>query len=351
MKLRIVIGLFLVIMLGGCWDNKDINHRALPIAMGISYQQGNYEVFLDIPKVTEKNEGIQIISAKGNSISAAVNKISMNLEDQVDLLHLKVLIVDKAFATQGLNEITASTIRSRHISPKTMFVICDEPLDRFFKGINNINNGDGKEIYDFFQKNSGWNPEIAHTPVWKVFRSIHSYTNDVVLPIIKSGESTAIQSMGSGILKNGKMVGRLNNEQTLLYNVYDGNSLDGKIEVIGKATVQIVSSRIHNESKFVSGKPVLNSELKLKVIILDVIGNPTVDVIKTELQILLQRVMDQIFRKVQLANADIFGIGQHYRDDLPRTELAQWRTKYLPEAKINLEVKTTIRNTGNLKLH
>ncbi|GLX70558.1 Ger(x)C family spore germination protein [Paenibacillus glycanilyticus] len=350
MKKRILVCMVFVILLGGCWDNKDINHRALPIAMGISYQQGNYEVFLDIPTVSDKNEGIQVISAKGDTISAAVNKISMNMESQVDLLHLKVLIVDKAFATLGLSEITASTIRSRHISPKTMFVICDEPLDQFFKGINNMKNGDGKEIYDFFQKNSGWNPEIAHTPVWKVFRSIHSYTNDVVLPIIKSGESTAIQSMGSGILRNGKMVSRLSNEQTLLYNVFDGNSLDGKIEVMGKATVQIVSSRIHNESKFVNNQPVLNSTLHLKVIIMDVIGVPSIEVIKTELQTLLRRILDQIFKKMERANADIFGIGQHYREDLPRTELAEWRTKYLPQAKINLEVKTTIRNTGNLKL-
>lgn len=350
MKLRFLIGTVFVILLGGCWDNKDINHRALPIAMGISYQQGDYEVFLDIPKVSYKNEGIQVISAKGNSISAAVNNISMNLENQVDLLHLKVIIVDKAFATRGLSEITSNIIRSRHVSPKTMFVISDEPLDQFFKGINNTSNGTGNEIYDFFQKNSGWNPEIAHTPVWKVFRSIHSYTNDVVLPIIKSGDSTAIQSMGSGIIKNGKMVSRLNNEQTLLYNVFDGNSLDGKIEVMGKATVQIVSSHIHNESKFVNNLPVLNSELSLKVIILDVLGEPTMEVIKMELQNLLQHILNQIFLKIERVKADIFGIGQHYRDDLPRTELAQWRTKYLPEAKINLEVKTTIRNTGNLKL-
>lgn len=129
-----------------------------------------------------------------------------------------------------------------------MFVICDEPLDRFFKQINNPSNGDGNEIYDFFQK-LGWNPEIAYTPVWKVFRSIHSYTRDVVLPVIQSGETTAIQSTGSGILENGRMVGRLNNEQTLLYNVFNGISLDGKIEVTGKATVQIVNSHIRNQHK------------------------------------------------------------------------------------------------------
>ncbi|SFD77861.1 germination protein, Ger(x)C family [Paenibacillus catalpae] len=350
MILRILTAVLMMTLLSGCWDNKDINHRALPIAMGISYQEGNYEVFLDIPKVTEKNEGIQVISAKGDTISSAIDHISMNLEDQVDLLHLKVIIVDKAFATRGLDEITASIIRSRQVSPKTMFVICDEPLNRFFERINNPSNGDGNEIYDFFQKNAGWNPEIAYTPVWKLFRGIHSYTNDVVLPIIQSGHSTAIQSVGAGILKNGKMVERLTNEQTLLYNVFDGNSMQGKIEVMGKATVQIVNSRIRNQSRFVSQKPELNSKLYLKVIVMDAIGNPSMEEIKTELQGLLQRVLNEIFNKIQRVQADIFGIGQHFRDNLSRDELAQWRTEYLPQVKIKLEVHTIIRNTGNLKL-
>lgn len=350
MILRILIGLTFMTMLSGCWDNKDINHRALPIAMGISYQNGKYKIYLDIPKVSERNAGIQVITATGDSVSSAVDNISMNMESQLDLLHLKVIIVDKTFAHRGLDEIVDSIIRSRHVSPKTMFVICDEPLDQFFKRINNPSNGDGNEIYDFFQKNSGWNPEIAYTPVWKVFRSIHSYTHDVVLPVIQSGETTAIQSNGSGILKNGKMVGRLSNEQTLLYNVFNGISLDGKIEVTGKATLQLVNSHIRHQTKLDNKNPEMYCTLHLNVIILDATGHPSTKEIKLELQTLLQRRLEQLLQKVQRTQADIFGIGQHFRNDLTRTELANWRTEYYPHVKINLKVITTIRNTGNLKL-
>ncbi|MCM3628416.1 Ger(x)C family spore germination protein [Paenibacillus glycanilyticus] len=348
---RILIGTFFLLMLSGCWDNKDINHRALPIAMGISFHQGEYKVYLDIPKVSVNNEGIDVVTANGDSISAAVNKISVNMESQVDLLHLKVIVVDEPFAKLGLEEITSNIIRSRHVSPKTMFVISDEPLDRFFTRINNETDGDGKEIYDFFQKDAGWNPEIAHTPVWKVFRSIHSYTNDVVVPIVKSGESTTIESMGSAILKNGRMVSRLNNEQTLFYNVFDGKSLEGKIEIMGHSTVQIVSSSIKNNGRFENNKPVLDSVLKLNVTILDTSGQTSIKDFQTKLKKLLDHEMDQIFQKMKRANADIFGIGQHFRNELPRTELAQWRSKYLPDARINLDIKTTVRNTGNLKLN
>ncbi|WP_227871955.1 hypothetical protein [Paenibacillus albus] len=52
LKLKICSSMFLLLLLNGCWDNKDINHRALPIAMGIAYDKGNYTVYLDIPKVS-----------------------------------------------------------------------------------------------------------------------------------------------------------------------------------------------------------------------------------------------------------------------------------------------------------
>lgn len=349
LRLLLVTAALFQLLLTGCWDNKDINHRALPIAMGISYKAGEYTVYLDIPKVSAQEKGIDIYSDHGNSINEVIDQISMNLESQVDLLHLKVILVDKPFALHGLEEGVANIIRSRYIAPKTVFVISDEPLDRFFNRINDSSN-DGKSIYDFFQKDAGWSPQIAYTHVWNIFRSVHSYTNDVVLPLIKAGDTTVLESTGSAIMKNGKMVGRLKNEQTLLYNVYNGDSMMGKIEVMGHATIQIVSSRIKSKGYFKAGKPFLKSTLYLKVLIIDTRGNPTTQEIKTELQKLVTTRFNEIIKHIRHDKADIFGLGQHFRDDLSRKELAKWREKYLPQLQVELDVNTVVRNTGNLKL-
>ncbi|NBD24076.1 Ger(x)C family spore germination protein [Paenibacillus sp. T1] len=349
MMLMRMVAVVLLFLLSGCWDNKDINHRSLPIAMGVSYNQGSYTIYLDIPSVTEDEEKIQIISDHGDSINEVIDHISMNMESQVDLLHLKVILVDKAFAKHGLSEGIASIIRSRYIAPKTMFVICDEPLDHFFQHIDASSTDDGTAIYDYFQKNAGWSPDIAYTPTWRIFRSIHSYTNDVVIPMIKSGDSTVIKSTGSAIMKNGKMVGKLTNEETLLYNVFNGVNTQGKIEVMGHATVQIVSSRIGNRSSLEQDQPRLRSTVHLKITVMDTRGNPSMVLIKKELQELVTREFMLLFQKVQKAGADVFGLGQHFRDDLTRPQLARWRTDYLPNMKVDLHVKTIVRNTGNLK--
>ncbi|KRE93412.1 spore gernimation protein GerC [Paenibacillus sp. Soil766] len=345
--LKWIVPTLLLFILSGCWDNKDINHRSLPIAMGVSFNQGSYSVFLDIPKVSNRDT-IQVVSESGDNINEIIDHISMNMESEIDLLHLKIIIVDKEFAKHGLNDGVASLIRSRHVSPKTLFVICDESPERFFHKMDQ-NSSDGTMIYDFFQRNSGLSPEIAYTQTWKIFRSIHCFTNDVVIPIIKSGKTTAIESTGSAIMKNGKMVGRLTSEETLLINVFNGKQTQGKIEVTGKATVQIVSNHLTYKSSFVNDQPLLKSNLKLKVILLDTQGSTTSASIKDELSKLVMERFETLFEKIKLGGADVLGVGQYFRDELMRSQLEEWRIQYFTKLKIDLEVSTSIRNTGNLK--
>ena len=110
----------LVPLLAGCWDNKDINHRSLPVIMGISLTEENqYKVFLDIPAANETST-VNIVSDTGDTINEIIDHMSMNMETQVDLLHLKIVIVDKNFASKGMEDIISAFNRSRDISSKTL---------------------------------------------------------------------------------------------------------------------------------------------------------------------------------------------------------------------------------------
>lgn len=63
----------------------------------------------------------------------------------------------------------------------------------------------------------------------------------------------------------------------------------------------------------------------------------------------MNKRFEEMFKIIQKTDADIFGLGQHFRNDLSRTQLTEWRAVYLPKLKIDLTVNTIIRNTGNLK--
>ncbi|MEC0305878.1 Ger(x)C family spore germination protein [Paenibacillus lautus] len=339
----------LVPLLTGCWDNKDINHRSLPVIMGISFTEENqYKVFLDIPATNDTNT-VNIVSDTGNTINEIIDHISMNMETQVDLLHLKIVIVDKKFARNGMEDIISSFNRSRDISSKTLFAISDQGLDQFFSEMASKSKHSGRIIYDYFEKNAGWNPQVADTRVWQMFRSIHSYTHDVIVPIIRSGKSTSIECIGSAIIKNGRMTGRIGPDETLVANAFYGKSAFGKVEVMESATVQIISNRLTHHSWMQDGKPYLRSHLRLKVTILDSRGHPTEGQITEKLEELLSLRLNQMFQETQNEQADILALGQFFRNHLTREQLRDWRTTYYPNLDFKLRVTTVIENRGNLK--
>ncbi|NHN31686.1 Ger(x)C family spore germination protein [Paenibacillus agricola] len=349
LTVQALVAICLLLILSGCWDNKDINHRVLPVVMGVSKQGSLFKVTLQIPEPGQDTSKVKIVAKTGVTITQAVDKISENLESRVDLLHLKVIIMDKVYARQGLNDTISGFIRSREVSPKALVVICDEDLDFFFSQIKQTKQTDGNNLYDFFEKNAGWNPQIALTRVWQVYRSIHSFTRDVAVPMIKSDKSTLVDNVGSAIIKNGKMVDQISTEDTLLFNAFNGQSAQGKIEVMDHASVLVLSNTMKLESKLKDKEPYMKCTIQLKVSLLEVTDNTPNEQIKKELELMLTKQFTKMFMKIQAKEADILGLGQYYRSKIPREELAHWRSEYYPNLEFDLHIQTIIQNEGNLK--
>lgn len=336
-------------MLSGCWDNRDINHRALPITMGISMEGKSYKVILEIPEPVESTTKIRLVTGIGKTISEAVDHISRDMESYVDMLHMKLIVFDKAYAEKGLTDSVSGFMRARDISPKAIVIICDEDIDGFFVNMKQMMEPQGTTLYDCFEKNAGWNPEIALTRVWQVYRSIHSFTRDIAIPIVKSGGDTVIDHQGSAIIKNGRMVDRISSEETLLLNAFNGQSTQGKIEVMNHSSVLIVGDSMSHESKVVNNRAYMKSRITLKVSILETKNNATTEIIKQELNSTLTDRCNALLDKIQKSEADVFGLGQFFRNKIERSELEKWRTDYLPQLKMDFSVNAVIQNEGNLK--
>lgn len=341
----------MVLALSGCWDNKDINHRTLPLVMGVTIQDGEYKVILQSPEPDQDKITLQMITQTGKTITQAVDKISVNKEKQIDLFHIKVIVIDKKLAQQGMKDIISSLMRSGEISPKAYIAICeDDDISKFFSRESATTVPRGSFIYDFFEKNAGWNPQIARAPIWQIYRSIYSYTNDIAIPVVKSGQSMPCEYAGSAIVKNGKMVGQIDSDETLVYNAFNKESTQGKIEVMNHASILIVSNTIRHSSKLIDNKPYLHSKVKLKVVILETRGDPSQALIKQELEKLITTRFQRLVTKTQKNEADIFGIGQRFRTKIPRKELEHWRTAYYPQLQVDLQLQTDIQNDGFLKI-
>ncbi|WP_408007786.1 Ger(x)C family spore germination protein [Pseudalkalibacillus sp. A8] len=348
--IKILIALCAVFLLSGCWDTKDINHRSLPIVMGVSTVDDQYKIHLQIPDPDPNTIQVRIVSEMGETVSKAVDKLSANMESRIDLLHVKVIVIDKELAKKGGKDLISGFMRAREVSPKALVIVSDEEIEPFFSNLKNTTDPQGTTLFDFFDKDAGWNPEIALTRVWQVYRSIHSYTRDVVVPIVKSGESTTIKHLGSAVIKNGKMVERIGTDETLLVNTFYEESTYGRIEVMDEATVMIVDTSMDHKSQYIDQIPYLNSQLHLKVVLLETKGKPTTKEIRTSLETMLTNRFNEMFTKIQESEADILGLGQYFRTKIPREKLRNWRSEQYPNLKMDLQVHVVIQNEGQLKL-
>lgn len=339
--------------LSGCWDNKDINHRSMPVVLGISKENEEYKVFLQIPQPSQNSIKTEVVIETANTVIDAVDKISANLESDIDLHHVKVIMIEDELAQEGMNDLISGFMRSSDVPPRTIVAICSDDFDQFFSRMKQYQAPEGTEgtaLLDYFEKDAGWTPHIALTRVWQVYRSIHSYTKDVAIPILRIGETTLIEQVGSAVIKNGKMVEQIDSDETLLFNAFNNQSTKGKIEVMNHGSVLIVGSTIEHESKFKNEIPYLKSELKLKVTVLETRGNPSEEALKRELEMQLKTRFDEMFTKLQTNKADIIGIGQFFRTKIPRKELKYWRSKYYPKLSLDFQVHVDIQNSGDLKL-
>jgi spore germination protein KC len=339
----------LMIMMSGCWDTKDINHRLMPVVLGISKDADKYKVFLQIPQPVQGTIQTKVVIGVGETINEILDTISADMESSVDLLHVKLIVIERGFAEDGVKDLISGIMRSRDISSKALVAVCDDNIEQFFESMEGNTSPGGATLLDFFEKNAGWDPQIALTRVWQVYRSIHSYTRDVAIPMLRLGETTLVKNVGSAVIKNGRMVEEIDANETLLYNAFNGESAQGKIEVLDEGSVLILGNTMEYTSALHDDKPFLKSVITLDVMILETRGDASEKKMEKELERLLTARLNRMYTKLQESKADILGMGQFFRKEIPRMDLKEWRSKYYPQLTSDFIVYVEIRNAGNLK--
>ncbi|MFC4807846.1 Ger(x)C family spore germination protein [Paenibacillus sp. GCM10023250] len=344
----VAVPLLFLGLLTGCWDSRDINHRALPVCMGIAKHGSVYHVYLQFPDPVRDGLELKVVSDYGYTITQAVDAISAKMTSNVDLPEVKVIVMDRSYAVAGMKESIDNFMRNDHISAKALLLISDEPLDSLFAFMVKSFKPTATAVYDSIEKNAGWDPQMALTRVWEVYRSIHSYTRDVAIPIFKSGESGTFDYDGSAIISNGKMVGRIDPDETLIANMFNEDSGQGRIEVMNNASVLILQDAVRMKGNLVNGRPRVILDMTIRVSVLEKKGDSSAALIGKELEQQTTARIQLLFAKLRKSGSDILGIGQEFRNILPRDRLKNWRSEYLPKLQVEARIHPIIQNEGNL---
>ncbi|ARU61431.1 hypothetical protein CBW65_10760 [Tumebacillus avium] len=338
-------------LLSGCWDVKDINHRALPAAMAVDIgKQGGYIVWLKIPKIGGGQN--EYIIAKGHhvSISKAIDFISTNLDRTIDLLHVKMIFLSEKLAKSDTSEVIDYALRTREIGNKTKLAVVQGDMNTFFESSKKSVAGSTGTSYDnFFSPESGWTPEVVRTSLWEAYRGKHSLTEDCLMPVVKKGTTTMLAVNGAALMKDGKKVGQLDLNESLVYNVFHGEFRGGIVQTLHHGAIRLLEAEVNNRTELQGARPMLHTKFKLTVTILERKSHVSDDVLIDDIRLIFKERYLHTLHKSQAAKSDVLGTGQFFRHHYSNAELAHWKNEQFQQLQADVDVDVIIRNHGMLR--
>lgn len=311
----VIVALSMLMLLPGCWDTKDINKQYLPVVMGVGKgKTEKYRIILQIPDASGKT---QILDKESKSISKAIDLIRTDSEKSIELVHLRLMLIDKQVAEQGIENIIDFAVRANDISIKGLVAVIDGDL---------------------------WTPNQSIVRIWEAYQNLNSYTEDMAIPMLKNGDRTLFTFRGTAVMRDDHMVSTLNQEETLLFNLFKGKYSGGTIAVAQNTSVLIQDAKIKHRTQWSEKGPSIQTDVTLDVVITESPEGKGNAVIEKEMKEQLSRQFNQTVRKIHSLNSDVPGIGMIFRPKMSEKQLKEWKTKWFPKLEQDINVRVNVLN-------
>ncbi|WP_179281177.1 Ger(x)C family spore germination protein [Paenibacillus sp. XY044] len=344
MNIRATLLLFaslcLILPLAGCWDVKDINKQYLPVVMGIGKgDKEKYRIILQVPSASGRT---LFLDKEAKSISKAIDLIRTDSEKSIDLVHLRLFLIDKELAQQGIRDIIDYAVRANDISIKGLLAIVDGDFQKTL--YHQISPTPEVSSYDFFSEEAGWTPNQSIVRIWEAYRSQNSYSEEMAIPMLKNGKRTLFTFKGTAIMRNDRMAGTLSRDETLLYNLFKGRYKGGTIEVAQNTSVLIQRAKIKHHTKWLAKGPSLLTDIRLNVVVTETPEGKSLKQIEKDVEQELTMRFDQTLAKIHSLNTDVMGTGLIFRPHLSEENIKQWKTKWFPRLDQRIHVDVNVLN-------
>ncbi|KGE17753.1 hypothetical protein PWYN_24660 [Paenibacillus wynnii] len=330
----------------GCWDRTEINDIAIVMAasfdlledgkMLCTYQIANPSTQTGSSEAKGPGQKFVIVSAVGEDVQELLAKAQKQLSRKIFRAHRRIIIIGERMAEHGIGEILDSISRDPSSRIRTFILI--------------VKGGEGQDIikmgYPFESTPAEGMREmmvnVGEVPKILIRDLITASSSEGIEPIVgtikslsnKSENEPGFQISGAAILKDLKLSGYLNNEETsgLQWIKGDISNWDIKIKVPGTTgNVSITLTNMRRRIKPIMYGDVIkiNLELEGKGVIkendpnLDLFQPKNINTVQAALQNQVNEQIRQIISKAQKKyKADIFGFGDVIHRKYPR----QWKS-------------------------
>ncbi|MDP4084984.1 MAG: Ger(x)C family spore germination protein [Bacillota bacterium] len=378
-KKALLFSLFIIssFILGGCWDQQEVNDLAFVTAAGIDKSEdGKVEltVLIFIPKGKSSQQGMEggggggaadtlFRSAEGKTIADAMSTLQEKLPRHIFWGHCKVFIFDDDLAKEGLSTHVDFILRHPQLRERSRLFVSEEKAKDILSLIPPLE----RDISEVLKELSSF--RIGMDVTAKDYaQMLIGDSNASALPLIKILPSTPGQEKqtiayvtGTAIFKNGKMIGDIDDSVTrgVLWLRNEIRLATISVKPNGKNDGFVSMNLLRAKSKII---PLIeNGKWKIK---LYAVGNSNIVQNTTDLDLSSPEIIKpvekqlkfEIKKRVNIAlwevqermNADIFGFAEAFHQKYPKIWAKQKKRwdEIFPSVEVSFDTNIKIQNQG-----
>ncbi|MCM3630836.1 Ger(x)C family spore germination protein [Paenibacillus glycanilyticus] len=349
-----IVSLFglLMFLTTGCWDAKDIDNRMMVGVMGLEKSSGsdiNVWFRFPLPKGTlaMSEKDFFTMSQYGQTVSDAMNKAKYKLPKALDPSSTRAILVDESLAKSGIEPYLEFAVRERSVPLDAVVAIIRGDMERIFTRTNPTGELSGIYTKLFFETYAGGVPRKNKTMLWEVYAKLYNPFHANLIPLLTEGRQNSFVLAGNAIFVNDRIVGELNKDESLLYEIFTHRFHDSEVELMSKSDIRIVNNHSRIKTALQDGKPIIRIDCSLVTTLIDSSRSRKQNApqILAELESDLNKHAKSMFEKTQREGADVFGFGDRFRSRLKPAEYEKWPEMF-KRAEISYTFHIDLRNTG-----
>ncbi|MEA5084006.1 MAG: Ger(x)C family spore germination protein [Lachnospiraceae bacterium] len=216
-KKIIILSVFCMVLLCGCYDSKEIDERNFVISVGIDKgDNGKIEVALGIAKPDTKSESSvaeEIKTIEGNTFAQALKLTSSTDSQSMYFGHTKNVVFGNEILkdSNAMEEILDTMVRNNDFSLKIIMLSSKGNAKDCIELVEKSDNGEGLYIWDFYKNNANETEATTRLELKDMEESFR-LGNSVVIPII-SVEADKIVIGGGAVADKNGLVGYLDDDE------------------------------------------------------------------------------------------------------------------------------------------
>ncbi|NIK69666.1 MULTISPECIES: Ger(x)C family spore germination protein [unclassified Paenibacillus] len=342
----------LMLVTCGCWDSKDVDNRLMVGVIGLQKStDASLKVWFRFPlpkgmQETNKKDFFTL-SQHGETVSDAMNRVKYKLPKALDPSSTRAILVHESLAQTGLVPYLEFAIRERSVPLDAVVAIIRGDMERIFTNTNPTGELSGIYTKLFFETYAGGIPRKNKVMLWDVYSKLYNPFHANLIPLLTEGKQNSFVLAGNAIFVKDKIVGELNKDESLLYEIFTHRFHDSEVELMSKSDVRIVHNHTRVRTDLKDGKPIIRIDCSLVTTLIDSSRSRkqnSTEVV-AELETDLNTLAKSMFEKTQRLGADIFGFGNRFRSRLQPSEYEKWPEMF-KHAEISYTFRIDLRNTG-----